>query len=155
MPRPTATEKLYAEAACRNRSVWPAILLASPLGLLIAMIVVSEIRTNAPAVVDAGAAGIVSMPEPLARPQPVAVPAAIGGPALGTTRPATESVREGRTVPAATLQALVADPSVRDFQGLSENSWDFSKPESIPGFGPYRGADDRTAPGEFELTSDQ
>ena len=66
MPRPTATEKLYDEAACRDRSAWPAILLASPLGLLIAMIVISEIR--APAVIDAEAAGIVSMPQPLARP---------------------------------------------------------------------------------------
>ena len=153
MPRPTATEKLYDEAAYRNRSAWPAILLASPLGLLIAMIVISEIR--APAVIDAEAAGIVSMPQPLVRPQPVTVPAAIGGPALGTTRPATESAREGHTVPAAKLQALVADPTVRDFQGLSENSWDFSRPESIPGFGPYRGAGDKSDPGEFELTSDE
>ena len=149
MPRPTATEKLYAEAACRNRSVWPAILLASPLGLLIAMIVISEIR--APAVIDAEAAGIVSMPQSVVHPQPFAVPAALGG----TTRPAMESARESRTVPAATLQALVADPTVRDFQGLSENSWDFGRPESIPGFGPYRGAGDKSDPGEFKLTADE
>jgi hypothetical protein len=149
MPRPTATEKLYDEAACRNRSVWPAILLASPLGLLIAMIVISEIR--APAVIDAEAAGIVSMPQSVVHPQPFAVPAALGG----TTRPAMESARESRTVPAATLQALVADPTVRDFQGLSENSWDFGRPESIPGFGPYRGADDKSDPGEFKLTADE
>jgi hypothetical protein len=149
MPRPTATEKLYDEAACRNRSVWPAILLASPLGLLIAMIVISEIR--APAVIDAEAAGIVSMPQSVVHPQPFAVPAALGG----TTRPAMESARESRTVPAATLQALVADPTVRDFQGLSENSWDFGRPESIPGFGPYRGAGDKSDPGEFKLTADE
>ena len=153
MPRPTPSEKLYDEAACRNRSAWPAILLASPLGLLIAMIVISEIR--APALIDAEAAGIVSMPQPLAGPQPVAVPAAIGGPALGTTPPAMENARGGRTVPAATLRALVADPTVRDFQGLSENSWDFNAPATIPGFGPYPGAGDRANPGEFELTSDE
>ena len=144
MPRPTATEKLYDEAACRNRSAWPAILLASPLGLLIALIVISEIR--APAVIDAEAAGIVSMPQPLALPQPVAVPAAVGGAALGTTRPAMEGAREGRTVPAAKLQALIADPTVRDFQGLSENSWDFSRPESIPGFRPHRRAGEKSDP---------
>ena len=144
MPRPTATEKLYDEAACRNRSAWPAILLASPLGLLIALIVISEIR--APAVIDAEAAGIVSMPQPLALP--VAVPAAVGGAALGTTRPAMEGARESRTVPAAKLQALIADPTVRDFQGLSENSWDFSRPESIPGFGPHRITGDESDPGD-------
>jgi hypothetical protein len=152
MPRPTATEKLYDETAYRHRSAWPAILLASPLGLLIAMIVVSEIRTSTPAVVDAVAAGIV-MPEPLARPQPVAVPAAIG-PALGTP-PARESARDVRTVPAATLQALIADPAVKDFKGLAENAWDFSQPAGIPGFGPYRGADDKSDPGAFKLTSDE
>jgi hypothetical protein len=153
MPRPSATEKLYDEAAFHNRSVWPAILLASPLALLIAMIVISEIR--APAVIDAEAAGIVSIPQQVVHPLPFAVPAAVGGPALGTTRPAMESARESRTVPAAKLQALVADPTVRDFQGLSENSWDFSKPESIPGFGPYRGAGDKSDPGEFKLTADE
>jgi hypothetical protein len=152
MPRPTATERLYDENSYRHRSAWPAILLASPLGLLIAMIVVSEIRTTAPAVVDAVAAGIV-MPAPLARPQPVAVPAAIG-PALGAP-PARESAREVRVVPAARLQALIADPAVRDFKGLSENAWDFSQPADIPGFGPYRGGDDKSAPGPFKLTSDE
>jgi hypothetical protein len=154
MPRPTATEKLYDEAAYRGRSAWPAILLASPLGLLIAMIVVSEIRTSAPAVVDAEAAGIVSVPESLARPQPVVVPAAIG-PAAGTSHSPMESAREGRTVPAARLQALINDPTVRDFKGLSENAWDFSQPAGVPGFGPYRGADDKSEPGSFKLTADE
>jgi hypothetical protein len=37
---------------------------------------------------------------------------------------------------AALRRAWSADPAIRDFIGLSENSWDFTKPESIPGFGP-------------------
>jgi len=153
MPRPTASERHYDETSCRNRSAWPAILLASPLGLLIALIVVTEIRTSAPAVVDAGAAGIASMPEPLARPQPLAVPAAIGGPALGATP--LEPTPHGRTVPAAELKALLADPAVREFKGLSENSWDFTKPAGIPGFGADPEAGQQPVPGEFKLSSDR
>ena len=36
---------------------------------------------------------------------------------------------------AALRRAWSADPAIRDFIGLSENSWDFNKPDSIPGFG--------------------
>lgn len=36
---------------------------------------------------------------------------------------------------AALRRAWSADPAIRDFIGLSENAWDFNKPESIPGFG--------------------
>src|SRR5919108_3824943 len=36
---------------------------------------------------------------------------------------------------AALRRAWVADPAIRDFIGLSENAWDFTAPESIPGFG--------------------
>jgi hypothetical protein len=36
---------------------------------------------------------------------------------------------------AALRRAWSADPAVRDFVGLSENSWDFNAPDSIPGFG--------------------
>lgn len=36
---------------------------------------------------------------------------------------------------AALRQAWSADPAIRDFIGLSENSWDFTAPEGIPGFG--------------------
>jgi hypothetical protein len=35
----------------------------------------------------------------------------------------------------ALRRAWVADPAIRDFIGLSENSWDFTRPESVPGFG--------------------
>lgn len=36
---------------------------------------------------------------------------------------------------AALRRAWVADPAIRDFVGLSENAWDFTKPGEIPGFG--------------------
>jgi len=29
----------------------------------------------------------------------------------------------------------VTDPTIRDFVGLAENQWDFTKPDSVPGFG--------------------
>jgi hypothetical protein len=46
----------------------------------------------------------------------------------------------GRGVPpeltvAALRRAWSADPAIRDFIGLSENSWDFNAPGGIPGFG--------------------
>jgi hypothetical protein len=37
---------------------------------------------------------------------------------------------------AALRLAWSADPAIRDFIGLSENSWDFNARDSIPGFGP-------------------
>ena len=37
---------------------------------------------------------------------------------------------------AALRRAWSADPAIRDFIGLSENSWDFTAPDGVPGFGP-------------------
>jgi hypothetical protein len=37
---------------------------------------------------------------------------------------------------AALRRAWAADPAIRDFVGLAENAWDFTVPDSIPGFGP-------------------
>jgi Protein of unknown function (DUF3306) len=37
---------------------------------------------------------------------------------------------------AALRRAWSSDPAIRDFIGLSENSWDFNAPGGIPGFGP-------------------
>jgi hypothetical protein len=37
---------------------------------------------------------------------------------------------------AALRRAWSQDPSIRDFVGLSENSWDFTAPGGVPGFGP-------------------
>jgi hypothetical protein len=36
---------------------------------------------------------------------------------------------------AALRRAWTADPKIRDFVGLSENSWDFNAPEGVSGFG--------------------
>jgi hypothetical protein len=36
---------------------------------------------------------------------------------------------------AALRRAWSADPAIRDFIGLSENSWDFTVPGGVPGFG--------------------
>jgi len=36
---------------------------------------------------------------------------------------------------AALRRAWSADPTIRDFVGLSENAWDFNAPDAIPGFG--------------------
>lgn len=43
---------------------------------------------------------------------------------------------------AALRRAWSADPVIRDFIGLSENAWDFTKPDSMPGFGPLLPTDD-------------
>ena len=37
---------------------------------------------------------------------------------------------------AALRRVWAADPSIRDFVGLAENSWDFTDPTAMPGFGP-------------------
>jgi hypothetical protein len=36
---------------------------------------------------------------------------------------------------AALRRAWTSDPAIRDFIGLAENQWDFTKPEGVPGFG--------------------
>ena len=43
---------------------------------------------------------------------------------------------------AALRRAWVADPKIRDFIEIAENQWDFTAPETIPGFGPLKAIDD-------------
>ena len=50
---------------------------------------------------------------------------------------------------AALRRAWSADPAIRDFVGLSENSWDFNAPNSIPGFGSLNADEVRTAAARF------
>ena len=38
---------------------------------------------------------------------------------------------------AALRRAWSSDPAIRDFVGLSENSWDFNAPDGVPGFSPF------------------
>ena len=44
---------------------------------------------------------------------------------------------------AALRRAWSADPAIRDFIGLSENSWDFNAPGGVPGFGSVKPEDVR------------
>src|SRR5207245_615081 len=44
---------------------------------------------------------------------------------------------------AALRRAWSADPAIRDFIGLSENSWDFTAPGGVAGFGPLTAEDAR------------
>ena len=44
---------------------------------------------------------------------------------------------------AALRRAWSADPAIRDFIGLSENSWDFNAPGGVPGFGSVQPEDVR------------
>jgi hypothetical protein len=43
---------------------------------------------------------------------------------------------------AALRRAWASDPQIRDFVGLSENSWDFNAPDAIAGFGPLEMTDE-------------
>lgn len=43
---------------------------------------------------------------------------------------------------AALRRAWASDPKIRDFVGLSENSWDFNAPDAIAGFGPLEMTDE-------------
>jgi hypothetical protein len=75
--------------------------------------------------------------------------------------PALDSITEttdvraflARGVPAtltreALRRAWSADPGIRDFIGLSENSWDFNAPDGVPGFGPLLSSNATAAAGE-------
>ena len=56
------------------------------------------------------------------------------------TMPSAALLQQGaRAVP--DLRSLLADPAIRNAVGLSENSWDFSIPDGVPGFGPILAAD--------------
>jgi len=44
---------------------------------------------------------------------------------------------------AALRRAWASDPAIRDFVGLAENTWDFNKPDQIPGFGTVSAEDVR------------
>lgn len=69
-------------------------------------------------------------------------------PSLDSIGPQTDiSVFLQRGVPASLSHAALrrawsADPAIRDFVGLAENAWDFTAPETIPGFGPLLPGDD-------------
>lgn len=87
--------------------------------------------------------------------KPAAVPADQKPPFDVSTLPPLESIGPqsdisaflAKGVPAdlsraALRRAWSADPAIRDFVGLAENAWDFTAPDSMPGFGPLLPSDD-------------
>ena len=115
-------------------------------------------RRLAIALAAAGGLGIL-LPAAVETAQAIEPAAVQSTPAKGTPNdalpsPAIASVQSGalpdETSPAAVpevpesgpepvspqvLSALLADPDVRSFVGTAENAWDFTRPETIPGFG--------------------
>jgi Protein of unknown function (DUF3306) len=81
-------------------------------------------------------AGATPVPETQPQPKPELPPIE----AIDASTDIRAFLREG--VPqdlarAALRRAWSSDPAIRDFIGLSENSWDFNAPEGVPGFGPF------------------
>jgi hypothetical protein len=42
------------------------------------------------------------------------------------------------------VQRLLADPAIRNHVGLTENHWDFTSPDGVPGFGPMEAGPSRS-----------
>jgi hypothetical protein len=59
--------------------------------------------------------------------------------ALSPLASATEekgaALHPGTGNPTEIIRSLMNDPKIRDFVTPSENAWDFTKPDSVPGFG--------------------
>jgi hypothetical protein len=95
-------------------------------------------------------------PEGDARPEPTAPPPSEAPPAFDpASLPPIESITAATDIRdflkpgvpaelarAALRRAWSADPAIRDFVGLSENSWDFNAPGAMGGFGPLEMTDD-------------
>ena len=50
-------------------------------------------------------------------------------------------VGQPKAPPGIDIRALLNDPAIRNFRGLSENDWDFTDPNGVPGFGPLPSQD--------------
>jgi hypothetical protein len=105
---------------------------------------------NLPAAADEAAEDDRAAGKVSPNPAPAAVEAALDPTALPSIESITAKtdIRAFLTadVPAdlaraALRRAWSSDPAIRDFVGLSENSWDFNAPDGIPGFGPIDAAD--------------
>jgi hypothetical protein len=94
--------------------------------------------------------GAAAKPRDPAAPQDAAPPVPPGEapPAEAAPLPPIESIGAGTDITAflaagvpaeltraALRRAWSTDPAIRDFIGLSENSWDFTAPDGVPGFG--------------------
>ena len=59
---------------------------------------------------------------------------------IASAQDAPSALIRGTAVHIPVVQDLLADKSIRDHVGISENNWDVSSPDSIPGFGPMPSA---------------
>jgi len=70
---------------------------------------------------------------------PASLPAIDSISAVSNIRPFLETGVPDHLARAALRRVWSVDPAIRNFVGLSENSWDFNAPGAIAGFGPIDG----------------
>lgn len=116
MPRPTTSERQFDDMHARYGLA--GIVISSPMGLVMLAILMAG-----------GSGGNVTPGHQAVAPESAAIVASVPAPAAAATdiRPA---------VVAVDISAVLADPAIREFKGLAENSWDFTDPNGVPGFGP-------------------
>jgi hypothetical protein len=74
--------------------------------------------------------------------------------ALGAALPLLSSRAEpGSSGHDVDIRAVLADPAVRQFVGLSENAFDFNAPEGVPGFAPWPASGG--VPPPWQLTAEE
>jgi hypothetical protein len=112
----------------------PAMVLAAACGVgLLLPATVNTATAIEPAVVETTANKLTPsdvLPTRSEQHEPGAMPGAEASPSQATVLEAS-----GPVVSAQVLRALLSDPAIRTFVGTAENAWDFTQPESIPGFG--------------------
>jgi Protein of unknown function (DUF3306) len=84
---------------------------------------------------DGGAAAPHSQP-PTLNPQSLPPVEAIG--AATDVRPFLDTGVPADLTRAALRRAWATDPAIRDFIGVADNQWDFTKTDGVPGFGPLK-----------------
>jgi hypothetical protein len=107
----------------------PATVLAAALGLLLAA--ANTATAIEPARTEAAAAAEPAPQDVLPPRSDQREPGAEARPTQTTTQ---ETSASGPVVSAQALAALLSDPAIRTFVGIAENAWDFTRPETIPGF---------------------
>jgi hypothetical protein len=49
---------------------------------------------------------------------------------------AQDASKPADATPTEIIRSIVQDPAIKNYVGPSENAWDFTNPNTIPGFGP-------------------
>src|SRR5262245_17453196 len=113
----------------------PAMVLAAACGVgLLLPATVNTATAIEPAVVETTANKLTPegvLPARSEQREPGGKPGAEASPSQAAVRKASAS---GPVVSAQLLRALLSDPAVKAYIGTAENAWDFTQPESIPGF---------------------